>query len=184
LKLFAGGDDPDALLVATARGDEQAFARLYTLTAAKLFGVLVRILRRGDLAEEVMQEVYVSVWQRADTYAVSRGGALPWLIQIARNRALDRWRRSIHEVADPDADLEAIPDGAPALEARLAADQDARRVNDCLERLGERQRECVTLAYFEGLSHSEVAERLAVPIGSVKTWIRRGLLALRECLGS
>lgn len=181
---FAGDDDPDALLVATAGGDQQAFARLYRLAAAKLFGLLVRILRREDWAEEVLQEVFVSVWRHAGDFTPSRGAAWPWLLQIARNRALDRWRRASQDATDPDADLEAIPDGSPPVDAQLARDRDARRLHGCLERLVARQRECVELAYFEGLSHSQLAERLSVPIGSVKTWIRRGLLVLRECLGS
>jgi RNA polymerase sigma-70 factor (ECF subfamily) len=180
---FGSGEDPDVLLAACGRGDQQAFARLYRLCSPKLFGVLLRILRREDWAQDVLQEVFVSVWQHAGEYAPGRGAAMPWLVQIARNRALDGWRRSRHEVADPDADLEAIPDEGPSAEARLARDRDAVLLHDCLGRLAERQRECVQIAYFEGLSHSELAQRLGLPIGTVKTWIRRGLIALKECLG-
>jgi len=180
---FGGDGDTDALLTACGQGDEAAFARLYRVTAPKLFGVLLRILRREDWAQEVLQEVYVTVWQHAGEYTASRGAAMAWLTRIARNRALDWWRRSRNEIADPDADLASIPDDAPHVETTLAADQDARRLQDCLARLGERQRRAVQMAYFEGLSHSELAARLEAPIGSVKTWIRRGLLALKECLG-
>jgi RNA polymerase sigma-70 factor (ECF subfamily) len=184
VKLTDDQEDADHLLQASARGDRAAFARLYRLAAPKLFGVLVRIVRREDWAEEILQEVFVSAWQHAAEYSASRGRAMPWLIQIARNRALDRWRHARHEVADPDADLEAIADDAPPAETRLAQERDARRLHDCLARLGARQRECLQRAYFEGLSHSQLAERLEVPVGSVKTWIRRGMLVLKECLES
>lgn len=145
--------------------------------------VLLRILRREDWAQDVLQEVFVSVWRHAGEYAPSRGAAMPWLVQVARHRALDGLWRSRHEAADPDVDLEAIPDEGPSAEARVARDRDAALLHDCLGRLAERQRECVQVAYFEGLSHRELAQRLGVPIGTVKTWIRRGLIALKACLG-
>lgn len=173
------------LLAACGREDRQAFARLYRLTSPKLYAVLLRILRQEAAAQDVLQEVYISVWRRAGHYHFDRGAPLTWLISIARNRTLDRLRRDRHERrADPDPErrLAATVDEAADVEGELSGSEEARVLRECMEHLSEQQRWSLRLAFFEGLTHAELAERLQVPLGSVKTWIRRGMMAVRRCL--
>jgi len=168
------------LLRKTGRGDAAAFAQLYKKTAAKLFGVAIRIAGRGEVAEDALQECFVAVWRRAADYDPMRGAAMSWLIAIARNSTLDRLRRH-----------GARPEGhaAPAeLLNRLAApdstEQGAqmRALQTCLDELEESPRRAVLLAYLYGLTREELAVHLAVPVGTVKSWIRRSLHRLRRCL--
>lgn len=182
----ADADRLAALLARCGLRDQQAFAELYRLTAAKLFGVVSRILRRNDWAEEVLQDVYVSIWQHAGTYAAAKSAPFTWLTTIARNRALDRLRRPQHELTGEayQPAIEAFEDDAPGPLERLADDAHARAIARCLAALGPRERQVIALAFFRGLTHSELAAHLGEPLGSVKTWARRGLERLRECLGA
>lgn len=183
LSLFTREDDLDALLGKVAHGDQRAFARLYQLAAPKLFGLVLRILRRRDWAEEVLQEVFVVLWRQAGDFAAAKSAPMTWMTHIARNRAIDAWRRARHEGPSLDEGmLEALVDPDPLPDARAGLDRDAQRLNRCLEGLVESQQQCIRLAYVEGLSHAELATRLSVPLGSVKTWIRRGLQVLKECM--
>lgn len=177
-------DDLAALIYQTALGDQRAFERLYQQTSPQLFGAALALLRRRDLAEDVLQEAYVKIWHSAASYQPERGSATTWLGTIVRRCAIDRLRRRSPETATlADEEWETIADDSPGPLQNVIADADARRLGICLDQLDERQRESVALAFFHGLTHSELAERLAAPLGTVKAWVRRGLDKLRTCLG-
>jgi len=178
------------LLTACARQDRAAFARLYQSTSSKLFGVAVRILRREDWAEEVLQDCYVSIWNHAGSYEAGRSAPMTWMTSIVRNRCLDWLRRPNLEVAlarpddDGDDPLENVPSEDPGPLEALARSADAKALGDCLRRLEAKQRQAIMLAFYEGLSHSELASHMREPLGTVKTWVRRGLERLKGCLGT
>lgn len=172
------------LIYQTALGNQRAFDQLYRQTSPQLFGVAIALLRRKDIAEDVLQEAYVKIWHSAGGFQPERGSANTWLGTIVRRCAIDRLRRRRMEGESlPDEDWNAIEDDGPGPLQHLMADSDARRLGNCLEHLEERQRQSVSLAFFHGLTHSELAEHLALPLGTVKAWIRRGLDKLRGCLG-
>lgn len=184
--LSAGGSfDALALLLAeTAAGRETAFARLYELTAGRLFAMARGIVGgRGDVAEDVLQDSFVRVWRWAHRYDPGKGPAYGWLVRIVRNRALTA-REALHRREDGHDDLEdealASADVDPADQAMRS--EDARRVNACLANLPANHRRALTLAYFEGLTHSELAQRLDVKLGTAKSWVRRGLAQMNRCL--
>ncbi|MDJ0951211.1 MAG: sigma-70 family RNA polymerase sigma factor [Alphaproteobacteria bacterium] len=171
------------LLTATAAGDRRAFTMLYAQSSGQLFAVILRILKQRSWAEEVLQEAYIGIWSHAGSYAPDKGSAMAWMIAIARNRAIDvyrreRARRALDDPADP-ADAVA-PDPSPSDFAE--ADDTARALRRCLEELEDKQRESILLAYRDGYTHQEIADRLESPIGTVKSWIRRGQLRLKTCL--
>jgi RNA polymerase sigma-70 factor, ECF subfamily len=173
------------LLAACARQDRHAFQQLYERTAPQLLACLIRMLRNRAQAEDALQDVFVQVWNRAKQFESGRGAAWAWLIAIARYRAIDLRRRESRHVADDGALVEEIADERPPLEAAMAIGQRATRaLAGCLEALQVRQRECIVLAYQGGLTHAEVAAEIGEPLGSVKSWIRRGLAALKRCLES
>ncbi|MBI3897766.1 MAG: sigma-70 family RNA polymerase sigma factor [Gammaproteobacteria bacterium] len=166
-----------------ALGDEAAFVALYRATSAKLFGVVLRILKTRHWAEEVLQEGYMNIWRHAGSYNLSRGAPMTWMINIARNQALDFLRRSEyralrHEHLVEQELLDESDQPAQVLSAEL------ERLHRCLDGLAEAQRRCLLLVHHEGFSPIEVAQRQGLPLGTVKTWVRRGLLRLRECLGA
>ena len=172
------------LLAQCALRNQRAFAELYGLTSAKLFGVALRILRRRDWAEEVLQECYVSVWNHAGDYAVQRSAPLTWMTSIVRNRSLDWLRRPQHEATGEEYDIavEAWQDDSPGPLERLAASNEAAALERCLRQLDGKQRQSIMLAFYHGMSHSEVAGHMKQPLGTVKTWVRRGLERLKVCL--
>ncbi len=165
-----------------ARHDRQAFAALYNATAAQLFGIALRILQRRDLAEEVLQESFVAVWERAGDYSPMRGAPMTWLITIVRNRAIDQLRRRGSRAEDRSVPEEALL-GLAAGEA-YSADRGAElgALQRCLEELEVQPRRAVLLAYVYGLTHEELAARLGAPMGTVKTWVRRSVERLKRCL--
>ena len=170
------------LLARTGAGDRRAFADLYSATRAKLFAVSLRIVREGAIAEEVLQESFVSIWNHAGDYAAARSAPMTWMTAIVRNRSLDFVRRSREEPDIDDALSAALVDesAAPAREAEERAQ--AHDLRDCLGELDAEQRQSIALAFFHGLTHSELAAHLRRPLGTVKTHIRRGLIRLRDCL--
>ncbi len=178
------------LLAACARRDQAAFAKLYQATAPKLFGVAVRILRREDWAEEVVQDCFVSVWNHAGSYSAGRSAPLTWMTSIVRNRCLDWLRRPNLEVVlvpdDDDAEdpIDGMASDDPGPLEELARSADAKALAECLRRLEAKQRQAIMLAFYDGLSHSELAGHMRQPLGTVKTWVRRGLERLKGCLGS
>jgi RNA polymerase sigma-70 factor (ECF subfamily) len=173
------------LLAATANGDRAAFARLYELSAPKLFGVALRIVRRQDWAEDVLQECYVRIWSHAGEYRPGLAAPMTWMASIVRNRCLDWLRRPNPEVADEDGAIAAATESAnPGPLAELERAGDAQALARCMQALEAKQRQAIALAFFEGLSHSELASHMREPLGTVKTWVRRGLLRLKTCLGT
>jgi RNA polymerase sigma-70 factor (ECF subfamily) len=171
------------LLARTALRDEGAFQALYRAAAPKLFGLLLRILKRSDLAEDCLQDTFVSIWYRAGDYRPDLAQPFTWMATIARNRALDvvRSAPAQREVATAEElDDFGDPQADTAEDASFA--EEARAVRGCLEQLPPRQRQAIALAYFRGLAHGELAQTLAEPLGTVKTWIRKGLAQLKQCL--
>jgi RNA polymerase sigma-70 factor (ECF subfamily) len=172
---------------ARQRQSEQALRELYDRTSSRLFGLAVRVTGNRDFAEDVLQEAFITVWRSAGDYRASLSPPLAWLGMIVRSRALDFLRRRTSERADAVQELdEAISetvagDSPDPLDTADASEQ-ARALHECLRRLEGRQREVVALAYLRDLSHSELAAQLKLPLGTVKTWIRRGLDQLRGCL--
>ena len=171
-----------ALLARTAVGDRQAFAALYQATSGALYGVALRIVRESGLAEEVVQDAFVSVWSHAADYARAKSAPLTWMSAIVRNRSLDVVRRSREEpdVDDALAALLVDESAAPARDVERA--REAHTLERCLGELDAEQRQSIALAFFHGLTHSELAAHLRRPLGTVKTHVRRGLMRLRECL--
>ena len=176
--------ETERLILATAAGDREAFRVLYDVTSGRLFGIIVRVVRRTDWAEDILQEVYVRIWRHAARYRPERGDPMPWLATIARNGAID-WRRrnaGVGWATATEQDVEnAASQEAGALDWTDAA-EDARALRHCLDELESEPRACIVLAYTEGLTHDELASRLSRPIGTVKSWIRRGLRRLKDCL--
>lgn len=175
-------DELAQLLQATARGDRAAFARLYERTAPKLLAAGMHMLKRREFAEDVLQDVFVKVWHRASEYHAERGSALTWLYSVQRYLALDRLRaqRPTQEIDEELTNTLAFEGPDPAALA-IGSDM-AARVRGCLEELTDVQRRSVTLAFFEGLTHMELTQRLQQPLGTVKSWVRRGLMSLQRCL--
>ncbi|SIT37097.1 RNA polymerase sigma-70 factor (fragment) [Paraburkholderia piptadeniae] len=177
----SGRDRLNRILLCVGQGDQAAFAELYRLTSSKLFGVCVRMLRDRGEAEDMLQEVYTTVWRRADTFDPSRASAITWLVTLARNRTIDRLRQhreaQLDDMADPD-----IVDDHPSPAAIAEQSQERQRLERCLEALGEQQRKAVREAFFSGVTYSELAGRASVPLGTMKSWIRRSLMQLKACL--
>jgi len=172
-----------AALARVAGGDRGALQLLYRDTSAKLFAVCVRILRDEGEAEDVLQDVYTTVWQRAGTFDPARASPITWLVAIARNRSIDRLRsgamaartRTMEEADD-------VSDNAPNALAQIESLQEERRLTDCLGELEPRHAVAIRFAFIDGMTYDELARRMNVPLGTMKSWIRRSLLRLRECL--
>ncbi|WP_322988261.1 MULTISPECIES: sigma-70 family RNA polymerase sigma factor [unclassified Hoeflea] len=173
--------DLSGLIVHTALGNRAAFSTLYESTSAKLFGVCLRILKDRAQAEDAVQEVYVRIWRRAGSFRADKASAMAWLVTIARNQAIDMIRArqpatleydQAPDMADPDLDPEA----------RAALAGEGRRIEACLGELEADKAAAVVNAYVEGLSYQELAAQNAVPLNTMRTWLRRSLIKLRECL--
>jgi RNA polymerase sigma-70 factor (ECF subfamily) len=169
------------LIVRTSLKDRPAFDLLYKSTSAKLFGVCLRVLRDRADAEEALQDVYIKIWNRADRFAVSELSPMSWLIAIARNQAIDRIRQRRKGTVGLDQAAE-VSDPAPGPEALSLAHGDARQIHKCLDELEAERAAAVRGAYISGESYAELAERYSVPLNTMRTWLRRSLLKLRECL--
>lgn len=168
------------LIQRTGQGDRAAFRELYLDTSAKLMGVVVRILRSRSDASDVLQDVYLKVWTNSASFAPESGSAMAWLVSIARNRSIDivRARTSAATETQETDWFEKLQSAADVERDFMSRDA----LIHCLQRLNPQVREAIMLAYYEGLSREELAARLVMPVGSVKTWLRRGSLTLRDCL--
>ncbi|WP_241687798.1 sigma-70 family RNA polymerase sigma factor [Janthinobacterium sp. 17J80-10] len=186
--------DPQQLkawLAATARHDRQAFRQLYDTTSPKLFGFALRILSRREAAEEVLQESFISIWNNASAYQASLAAPMTWMTTIVRNKAFDLLRRADHAV-EIDADIykeggmqqatDELAGQAPTPLELVQLSENAAALAQCFKRLEGLHRQAIALAFYHDLSHGDVAEQMQLPIGTVKTWIRRGLERLRLCL--
>lgn len=172
------------LLAAVAKGDEAAFGRLYTATRAKLYGVAMRILRRADLADEVMQDAFLKVWRSAGDFDPRLASPITWMVAITRNRAIDLVRkRTDASLEDEPAALEVAADTPNPLAQREISD-DLKRLLNCLGGLDDERRQMVLLAYYNGWSREQLAAKFDKPANTIKTWLRRSLIEVRECLGS
>jgi len=175
-------DDHSTLIVACGRGDRAALQQIYRREAGAMIGVAARIVKRRELAEEVVQEAFVAVWRNASRFDPTIGSGRTWLFQIVRNRALNMLRDTSRELPTDDDALNAAVDADADYEnayERLANNSALKR---CLDELEPRRRQGILLAFVEGLSHGEIASALKVPLGTTKSWLRRSLIALRECM--
>src|SRR5688500_279588 len=172
------------LMTRIAAGEREALRQLYDATSAKLFGVCLRILSDREESEDVLQDVYVTIWRRADRFDGARASVMTWVSTIARNRSIDRLRaRGPMAYAEPVDELE-IADGADSAETLLAAADDRNALQGCLSELDDRTQSVIRTAFFEGVTYEALAKRMDAPLGTVKSWIRRGLAKLKGCLQS
>ena len=182
----AASFDYEAALAACAHGDKQALHRIYQHESRRLLGVALRMVRDRALAEDVLHDAFMNIWIKATSFDAARGSGRGWIHTLVRNQALSVVRTSGREVsADEEAieaiEAEAVANAAPMSDA-FEISADIGRLDECLHRLDVAKRNSIMLAYLEGCSHSEIAKRLNAPLGSVKAWIKRGLLSLRECM--
>ncbi len=178
----AGAAELAKLLQRVAEGDTAAFKQFYGRTSAKLFGLILRILIERQEAEDVLQEVYVTVWRKAATFDPARASPITWAATIARNRAIDRLRARPVRAQVPVEAAHDLADEGPPPDAGLVASQDARRVAQALSLLEPRHAAAIRACYFEGVTYDELAERERVPVGTLKSWVRRGLIRMRSQL--
>ena len=183
------------LLGRAGLGDRAAFATIYEQTSSHLLGVVLRIQRDRAQAEDILQEVYVNVWRAAQSFDAAQSQPLTWLSSIARNRAIDGLRRTQTQpkfrstisstTLDEETDVyDTVASDAPGPLDLLSRASDARALSSCMQTLSAQQRQSVALAFFDGLSHAEVAEQMRQPLGTVKSWVRRALMSLKGCLES
>ncbi len=178
-------EDRTLLLQRCGKGDSEALRTLYDDVAPQLFGMILRILPRRNLAEEVLQEVFLSIWRNAATYQPARSSPMTWLGTIARNRAVDMRRSLTAEPisSDPVTEFEdtiAAEGNDPEQETALAVE--TQRLDNCMQQLSPEQNRAIRLAFINGLSYPEIAQHIQSPLGTVKSWVRRGLQALKSCL--
>lgn len=175
--------DPISDLIAgVARADRIAFRTLYSQASAKLFGVCLRILKDRSEAEDAVQEVFTRVWLNARRFEAAKGRGMTWLIAIARNHAIDRLRARPAPAANADDEAIAVSDPEPGPEAKLVAMGEARRIADCFDTLDPARADAVRGAYLNGLSYEQLSQRHDVPLNTMRSWLRRGLQKLKECL--
>jgi RNA polymerase sigma-70 factor (ECF subfamily) len=172
-----------AALARIPDGDRAALQTVYRLTSAKLFGVVLRILDDRGEAEDVLQEVYMTVWRKAAGFDPARASPMTWLIAVARNRAIDRLRATRQNRRMEPIDAAAgVRDDAPLAESLLQGAQASARLHACLDGLGDSERAALRGAFFDGSTYEELASRMSVPLGTMKSWIRRALIKLKSCL--
>lgn len=175
--------DLGRLLTAVAAGDRHAFEALYRATSSRLFAICLRVLHERADAEDVLQEVFTTIWNKAAQYDAGRANAMAWLAMIARNRAIDRIRSAPARGSQADIELaETLADAGPSPLQATEAASDGSRLELCMQQLEPRRQGLIRAAFFGGATYEELAQRSGSPLGSVKSWIRRGLLQLRGCL--
>jgi RNA polymerase sigma-70 factor (ECF subfamily) len=172
------------LLAAVAKGDQAAFERLYNATRAKLYGIVLRILRRSDLANEVLQEAYLKIWSSAGRFDPALASSITWMVAIARNRAIDVVRKRTETSMEEEPEVMAVAAESADPLARREMNEDLKRLLACLGRLDADRQRLVLLAYYSGVSREQLARQFDRPVNTVKTQLRRSLAEIRECLGS
>jgi len=172
------------LMAAVAKGDRTAFERLYAATRAKLYGVVLRILRRQDLADEVMQETYLKIWNSAGQFDPALASPITWMVAIARNRAIDLVRKKTEVSIEEESDVVEFAADTPDPLAKREMTEELQRLLACMARLDEDRRRLVLFAYYHGWSREQLAAKFETPVNTVKTWLRRALREIRECLDS
>jgi RNA polymerase sigma-70 factor (ECF subfamily) len=172
------------LMAAVAKGDQAAFERLYQATRAKLYGVALRILRRADLADEVIQETYLKVWNSAGQFDPAMASPITWMVAIARNRAIDLVRKKSEISIEEEPEVLEVAAETPHPLAKREMTEELRRLLACMGGLDEERRRLVLLAYYSGWSRDQLAAHFDKPVNTIKTWLRRALADIRECLGS
>jgi RNA polymerase sigma-70 factor (ECF subfamily) len=171
-----------ALITRVSLGDRAAYAHVYRRTSPKLFGILMRMLKSRSEAEDALQEVFIKIWQRADRFSPEEGKPETWLAAIARNHAIDLMRARKPEASDLDEAFDLASD-APSPEAEAIMSSEGARIEMCMKTLESDRADAVKRAYVEGLSYQELADFYKIPVNTMRTWLRRSLLKLRECLG-
>jgi RNA polymerase sigma factor (sigma-70 family) len=169
-------------LLRTGDEDREAFNEVYRLTSAKLFGICLRICGDRGGAEDVLHEVFLTIWKRAGAYEPGRTSPITWLAAIARNRSIDWIRARGHRPAHPIEEAHAVVDDVPDQLSVIERDELSRRLHECLDALDLRARDAITTAFFDGVTYAELAERKGVPLGTMKSIVRRGLLQLKGCV--
>jgi RNA polymerase sigma-70 factor (ECF subfamily) len=166
-----------------ASGSESALSEVYEQTSAKLFGICLRILGNRSEAEDALQEIYINVWSKAGSFDAERASPITWLAALARNRAIDRLRSAGGRTYAPVEEALQVADTRPSADTLIEKSQDTARLYTCIDELDGRQSEAIRTAFFGGLTYAQLATRKNVPLATMKSWVRRGLLQLRECLG-
>lgn len=181
---MSNNDDPNYLLARVSLNDRQAFQQLYKATSPKLFAISLRITQQEKLSEEALQDTFMTVWERAGQFNPDRAQAITWMGTIIRNRSIDLLRRNskhmAHDVLDDEA--LAVEDNEPTPEWLAISHEQAQAVSLCLSELNDNQQMAIKLAYLDGYTREEIAARQGAPVGSVKTWIHRGVEKMRACL--
>jgi RNA polymerase sigma-70 factor, ECF subfamily len=172
------------LLAAVAKGDQAAFERVYRATRATLYGAALRILRRADLADEVIQDTYLEVWSSAGQFDPALGSPAAWMVAIARNRAIDLVRKKPELSLGQESEATQVPAESPDPLAKRIVSEDLRRLLACMGALDDECRRLVLLAYYNGLSRDQLAARFDIPVNTIKTRLRRALFDIGECLGT
>ncbi|MBZ4021327.1 RNA polymerase subunit sigma [Rhodobacter sp. TJ_12] len=180
--MSAQGEDLGALLARVALKERAAFSALYSAHGAKLFGICLRLLQDRTEAEDALQDVFVKIWMNADRYVPEVASPAAWLNTVARNLCIDRLRARKGGGVEAEV-LEALPSLEPTPEAEAIRASEGRRIDDCMGKLEGVRAEAVRRAYVEGESYLELAERFEVPLNTMRSWLRRSLISLRECLG-
>lgn len=179
--------DYDAALTACARGDQKALRDLYEQEGSRLLGVAMRIVRQRQQAEDIVHDAFISIWTRAASFNATRGSGRGWIYSVVRNLALNHIRDGAREISADEEMIEALDAQAvvatpPGMADAFELQATTGRLNECLERLDTAKRNSILYAYIDGCSHSEIAQRLNSPLGTVKAWIKRGLAALQDCM--
>ncbi|MBK8971431.1 MAG: sigma-70 family RNA polymerase sigma factor [Hahellaceae bacterium] len=174
-------DELKTLLSRMAGGDRAAFTRLYDVMASRLYGLSVSLLGRTDLAEEALQEAFIQIWHNAGEYHQERGSPRAWMAAITRYRSLSLIRQQ-RELQGEDAWFEGVADERPGPQGLVCQQSEDAQLQGCMEQLALPQQETLRLAYYQGFSHDELAQRLETPLGTIKSWVRRGLLSLKRCM--
>lgn len=174
-------DDIEEMIARIKLRDRDALASLYDATSAKLFGVCLRVLNNRSEAEDVLHEVYLRVWQKADTYAVTGHSPMTWLIVVTRNMSIDQLRKRRPETGGED-EMSFVPDNRPGPEAKAIASSERARIDACMDELEPEKAEAVRSVYLEGDTYKDLAARHDVPLNTMRTWLRRSLMKLKDCL--